>query len=627
MPGHTTTVQRLERKLQLEHAQALAALHERYTALLAELFPAARSRGWQGNDPVEAVRALTAASPEIEACGRAAADLWLSFFGCFRDDEAAFEAKQFTERATPINRDLGRRGAGRPPDGDLTIRILTTLDAFLEERHAAVSQRIDALLTEIAQAQHEARKATLGAAQGTDDLGRVDGFLADCLAACGVPDATGTTLDRMRRLVEVLRNDAGGARARTAAAEARLATVLGALQGQDDLGSLPPEAVQFLGQIRRLVEARKELEQSNRELHARLAESEGQRRELLEQLSAAEQRLADPAEEHGEDRRLALYRAVAAAMESGGDWRTPLEKVRSIERVLRLDGPAQTRLVKLVDRQLGELARTLADLRAISELTPDPRRLRPRLFGSDYDFKSLSGILPALRDAADDLAVYADRVRWAQGVQALGRRLPHLRSVFRELVALVAAWRAKLGDAPPASLTIALDAGSGLLALPAVLAADLEQLLKRRKAAAAALELAPLIDAGVALYHQAVSEARGEAPNRSVPAKRESSIAAVSRLASELTALAGMIETAFAEAARDEFRLGTADNALLSDDHLIRLGLTQIDPAVAELAVAPGSPPAPTAAAPARGDGRALHGAVRSRADWLALLVRHRIES
>ncbi|GDY13568.1 hypothetical protein LBMAG53_24460 [Planctomycetota bacterium] len=630
MAGHTTTVQRLERQLQLEHARALSALHERYTALCAELFPAARARGYAGVDPVEAVRSLVSDPPALAEVGRAAADLWLTFFGCFRDDEAAYEAKQFRERADPLNRRLAQRQPGAAPDGPTTLALLDALDTFVDERHAAVSARIDALLAEIAKAQGEVRKATLGAAHGSDELARVEGSLDQALTEVGAPAAAGASaLEKLAVLVARLREDAAGARVRADHAAHQLARLVGVLRGESDLGDLPPEVLGVLAEIRRLAQARSELERANRELYAKQAESEGGRRELVELLAAAERRLrglGDADEERGEDRRLELYRRFAAAVEAGQDWKSALEKVRSLERVLTLDHAAQQRLVKVADRQLASLAQTLAELRAIQPITDDPRRLRPRWFGGDYDFRSLNGILRPLAAAAADLAQYGERARWAAGVQALAKHVPKLRAVFRELVKLVAAWRAKLGDPPPASLSISIDPGSGLLALPAILAADLDLLLKRRKAASAALELAPLIDAGVGLYHQAVTDAKGAAPTRVPAPKRESAAAAVARLAGELTALAGMLETSFSEAASDDFRLLPPDAALLSDDHLLRLGLSQLDTVLAELAAAPGAPTS-KAATPARGDPQALRMALQERADWLELLTRYRIET
>ena len=103
-------------------------------------------------------------------------------------------------------------------------------------------------------------------------------------------------------------------------------------------------------------------------------------------------------------------------------------------------------LVGLVDDYDENAEREVRGLRVLgtgSDLD-DPKRFRPRLLlGSRYDFKSLSGLSQASRDAARDLFAYISRARWASGVAGLAKDLPKLQRVFREMVSLVATWRAE----------------------------------------------------------------------------------------------------------------------------------------------------------------------------------------
>lgn len=377
----------------------------------------------------------------------------------------------------------------------------------------------------------------------------------------------------------------GDARGTVEAFAAFLAAIGAAVEGRP-AKSLPGRAEAMVEAVRRLGEARNELAQQVADLRTQVSQLSGERRELLEELKARD--------------------AAIARHESG------------IPAEIDLDGAGAAAAVKACDRHLEQLARHLGELRAIAAIADDPRRFRPRLFGGGYDFRQLPGQAAALRDAARDLLAYADRARWAQGVSRLAKAAPRLSAVFQELVRLIAAWRSKLGDPPPVSATMAIRAADSVVALPAVAAADVESLLRRRGAGEkAAAELAAVLEPCAALLHRTLAEARGSAPPRGEAGKRESPKGAASRLAGELADLAGQLEAAFSEAVAADFRLPAAEAKLLAEEQLLRLALQQLDGACAELSALPGAPQAQLPPPPSRGDLDATLLAARGRADWL----------
>jgi hypothetical protein len=364
-----------------------------------------------------------------------------------------------------------------------------------------------------------------------------------------------------------------------------LAAIGAAVEGRQ-AKALPGRAEAMVEAVRRAGEARLELAQQVAELRTQVSQLSGERRELLEELKIRD--------------------AAIARHESG------------IPAEIDLSAAMAATVIKACDRHLDQLSRHLAELRAILPIADDPRRFRPRLFGGDYDFRQLSGQAAAMRDAARDLLEYADRARWTQGVARLARSAPRLGTVFKELVRLIAAWRAKLGDPPPVSATMSIKAADSVVALPAVAAADVEALLKRRGAGEkAAAELAMVLEPCAALLHRTLAESRGSAPPRSEASKRETPKGTASRLASELADLAGQLEAAFSEAVAADFRLPASEAKLVAEEQLLRLALQQLDGACDELAALPGAPAAQLAAPPARGDLDATLAAVRCRADWL----------
>ena len=130
----------------------------------------------------------------------------------------------------------------------------------------------------------------------------------------------------------------------------------------------------------------------------------------------------------------------------------------------------------------------------------------------------------------------------------------------------------------------------------------------------------------VALYHRTVEQAKGEPIPRAEAPKRESASQAAARLAAELSQLAGICETTFAEAASDEFRLSQTDAGLLADDHLLRLALQHLDGACEELAALPNAPTMRLTELAGRGkDFDKFLASGRQRASWLEELALYRV--
>ncbi len=594
----------LERQIRDERSDALGRMHAAYEQLAQALVEGARSRGWLGADPLEALRVVLAPDAQLHQLGAAAGDLWLAFFTCFRTDEQAFEAQTFRTLADELNRRLAQVPAGGRPDPQLTIDLLIALEQLWHQRHEVINQRLDQLIGELGTNQAQLGSAQLFTAHAQDEISRAMQVLEGAAVAAGLAlPANEQALDRLTRILAHYRGLSQThetAARETTKAFALFLKAVRAVATRGEVPALPPEAQAVVDIVRSLDDARRENEKAIRELKGHVATLEAQRRELLTTLERRERRITTL--EHGDastDERLALYRQAFAQWETGGDPRAVLEQVRTIERVVVLAKADAEQVVKALDRCHADLVRGLADLHAVLPLIDDPKRYRPRTFlgfggKSDYDLKSVPGLAEALRDGGRDLRLYADRARWAVGVQDIARQVARIRAVFKELVKLVAHWREKLGDPPPVSISISLDGSSGVLALPAVVATDLEAMLKRKtKVGPAALVLAPILEDCVALYHATVCQAKGTAIARSQPsAKRESPIQQVTRLTAELSDLAGTCEAAFGEAAQRDFILEDPDARLLAEEHLLRGTLTVLDTACAELLGHRGVPPA-----------------------------------
>ena len=623
-----------------DRGTALGQVTEAYERLAGGVVVIARARGWMGADPLEAAQLLATPDPALTRLGGAAADLWLAFFTCFRPDEQAFEAQTFRAQADELNRRLAQVPSGERPDPQLTADLLIALEQLWHQRHAVINQRLDQLIADVGSTQAQVGSAQLNAAHVQDELGRTLQVLAGAALAAGLALPEGEQpLDRLTRVLTHYRAEAERCQQSERETKRAFALFLQAVKTVATHGEVPPlpaEAQRVIDTVRSLDEARRTQEREVRELKAQIATLEAQRRDLL---AALEQRPATAAPEAPGEERLELYRRAFAVWESGGDPREVLEQVRVIERVITLSRAEAETLVRALDRCHADLVRALAELFAVQPLVEDPKRYRPRGFlgfggKSEYDLKSPAGLAEALRDGERDVRQYVRRARWAVGVRDLGRQVARIRAVFKELVKLVALWREKLGDPPPVSISLSLDGSSGVLALPAVVASDLEAMLKRKtKVGPACVVLAPILEECVTLYHGAVCQAKGEVIARSQPAaKRESPIQQVTRLTSELSALAGTCEAAFGEAAQRDFVLEEPDERLLTEDHLLRGALGALDAACAELNGHRGVPPAalgakPGASFPAlppKKDLEALLVAVELRVTWWEEVTRYR---
>ena len=637
MAAPPSTVLRLERQIQQENQRALGALHQQYELLAQALLTAARGRGYLGQDPLGAIGELLRPPQSGRQLGEAALELWRTFFVCFRPDEAAFEARRFRERAAQLETRLGQLESGQAPDAPLAIELLSALTELWLERHQAINERMDQLIGELTQHQAQLGSAQLAGAHSSDEIERACQVMAAALKEAGDPVRVQEPLGQQiqRRLLRY-RNLLVDNRKRTQDTISAFSSFIKAIQAvalEQEPPPMPPEAQQVIDAVKRLAVSRRELESTLREARTQIASIEAQRRELMEELAGRNRQLErlDAGESpEGVEARLVFYRQAFAALEAGKDWKTPLEQARTLERVISLSPEASDTALRILDRQLGEVARGLDDLRRVSSLSEDPKRYRPRLFNmrAKYDFKSLSGVIQATRDSARDCLVYAERMRWTVGVQVLARQAPKLRAVFKELVGLVADWREKLGDPPPVSLSVRMDGGSGILALPAIVAADLDTILRRKaKAALPASDLAPILEECVALYHKTLLEAKGGELPRTEKPKRESHVQACTRLAQELTQLAGSCETVFHEAAREDFKLLEADSRLLSEEHLVRVVLTHLDSSCGELLALPNAPQAKLTHVPSKRDLDRTLACARERVEFLELAARYRFQA
>jgi len=132
-PSRRLSVQ-FERQIRDERADALSRMHAAYEDLALAVVEGARTRGWMGTDPLEAVRFVLAPDADLQRLGAAAGDLWLAFFACFRSDEQAFEAQEFRTQADELNRRLATVPAGERPDSQLTLDLMVALEQLWHQR-------------------------------------------------------------------------------------------------------------------------------------------------------------------------------------------------------------------------------------------------------------------------------------------------------------------------------------------------------------------------------------------------------------------------------------------------------------------------------------------------------------
>ncbi len=633
-----STVMRLERQISVENAKALEALRSAYDQLSAATLDLGRQRGYVGSDPLGALAQSFTPDTGSRGLAMAAVELWRAFFICFRTDEANFEAKRFLELASPLDERLAAIPEGGWPDADLASELLHTLQLFWQERHEAISQRLDALIQDLSRHQQQLGGVQMQSAHQADELQRAMAVLDGALRELGEPlgeqpspaQLLGLLVGRYRREL----TERSLAAERAVDAHRSLAKAIVAAARREQLPPLPANDQLAAQAVAQLAVDRHRLLDESRQLRADHARVQAENRQLMEELQERDRRIVryefTSQQDVSEDERLALYRKAFAELQAGGQPTALLNKVREMERVITLASSDEAQGLKILERQGAELAKLVAELRAIKPVTEDPKRWRPRmLLGSRYDFKTMAGHVQALRDAARDVTAYAAQARWAQGVAGLAKDQSKLQRIFKEMVALTAMWREKLGDPPGASMSLRLDQGSSLVALPALLASDLDAVTRRKgaKASAAAADLVPVLEECLVVYRKSLEKARGESVPAEDAPKRESDIAKLSRLARELTALGGMLEAAFSEAIQRDFALDDGDATLTHSDHLLLLALQQLDVACDVLAVLPGSPNGKFPAIPAgRGSIDKLLACAKARSTWLEDLARYRFE-
>ncbi|MBA3684677.1 MAG: hypothetical protein H0W72_05485, partial [Planctomycetes bacterium] len=415
---------------------------------------------------------------------------------------------------------------------------------------------------------------------------------------------------------------------------ASLFTAIHAAAGGTEAPALPAAEQQLYRSVKQLVDDRRAANEQVRQLRSEVARLQAEGRTLLEEVAERDRRIAKyefgQPDDSDEDERLSIYRKAFAELGAGRDGKVFLDRVRELERIITVAAVDEKQALSILDRQGAEMVKCLQELRAVLPIGEEPKRLRPRLLlSSRYDFKTLPGHAQAIRDAGRDLHGYLARARWAQGVQSLAKDLPKLQRVFKEMVKLVGDWRERLGEPPPASFSVRIDMGSAIVSLPALLATDLDSVLRRRGKVAtqAAADIVPVLDEVVTLYHKSLEKARGEAIPRDEAGKREGHNGALTRLAGELTKFGGILEAAFAEAVTVDFQLDEAHLALMANDHLMLLALQQLDVACDVIAVLPGAPKSDFAPVPSsRGNLDKLLVAARTRVGWLEDVARYRYQ-
>nr|MBA3686860.1 hypothetical protein [Planctomycetota bacterium] len=183
-----STVMRLERQIQLDQSQALTALATAHEQLSESVLKLAREHGYLGSDPLGGLAQIVGpASAEERQIGEAVKGLWSTFFACFRDDEAAFEAARFAEKTAHITERLAALPPGGWPPLDLSLEMVAQLDALWEERHQAISERLDTLIQDLGEHQAKLGGIAMEQAYQQDELGRAMQVLAAALREMGEP--------------------------------------------------------------------------------------------------------------------------------------------------------------------------------------------------------------------------------------------------------------------------------------------------------------------------------------------------------------------------------------------------------------------------------------------------------
>lgn len=640
-----TSLLRLERQRTEDTASALSLMQRHYEELATALLLAARDRGYLGGDPLGAIESLRQPPPmDFRVCEQVG-ELWQVFFTTFRADEQQFEAARFQTAAAELNDRFAVLPEGQPPDIDLTLSMLDALVHFWEERQEALNQRLDLLIKDLGDHQQRLGSIDLQAAHQADELSRSTALVAAALRDLGaelqgdenLSDLLGLLVRRWREELQRRADDVSKRRQQLQDREQREHDFKRALQLAAQ-GKVPTD-VALDGLDGELVAQVADVVAGHREQERLIADVEQEKAELLAELANKDQEIAqrdqliaryefEEADHGDEDRRLQLYRQAIAIWEQKGDPSEIVEQVRELERVLIIDAISRQRVIALLDRHLEGLSKTLGELRRIEPLAEDHRRFRPRLLAaSTYDFKKLTGLMRAGRDACRDLLLYIARARWTAGALLIGRRLPRLRSIFREMVRYVGDCREHLGGIPPRSMSCDLGTLHGLASLPGALAMDVRALAKTRGAKRFLDDVHDVFDECVQRFHDLLEQARGERIPRSEAPKREAASKALDRLAGELLDLAGLLDTTFAEARDNDWQPGATEERLLEHEHLLLLGLRDADAICDVLRNLAGAPETELPALPSgrRSDLDGLLAGCKARCRWLEDIARYRV--
>ncbi len=649
-----STVLRLERRIQQDHADAVVAMEAAYAEIAGAAVQAARDCGYLGSDPLGAIAHLATPATDLGGIAPIIIDLWQVFFASFRSDEAQFEAARFRQDAADLNARVEALATGEQPDSDLLRALLDTLIVFWEERTQSVSERLDHLIADLNSHQAALGSTSLAAAHHEDLITRATGLVATALVEWG--DQVPTDLDLaqlMARLIDRWRNEHATVRRVAQDTKQQHQAFLQALEqaamagrrplseadqdgqndGDDPGPRLSSSARKVVREVADLVETGRLLEKDAARLQARVVELERSEQTLRQEMVNRDAMLARyELQAHArddDDQRLDLYRQAVRALSAGRDASGLLDKIQELERVLVTSRSQQEQAHTLLDRRMDECVSNLLLLRRCVPLIDDPRRFRPRLLkSSPYRLKTLSGLIQALRDASRDVQLYADRARWVYGVQVLTRSFGALRKIFAEMVRLVADCRERAGGAPPLSLSISMDQSSGVASLPRYLALDVQSLARRRSASRYLHHILPLFEECLERFHAVVEKASGETVERPAANKRESAPRACARLADELLGLDGMMNTLFAEAGSQGWQMSREDQTLAESEPVIGMALEAIDGACDVLAVIDGSPATDFTRVPRgkRLNSQLLLTCARERVAWLEDIATYRIE-
>lgn len=390
--------------------------------------------------------------------------------------------------------------------------------------------------------------------------------------------------------------EAVAARAAIAAAERErdgtvraFAEVLGALQAalSGQPSALSGRGAELVAAVRGLREQREELVRQLRDLQQRVARLIGERRQLADELELCQHELGRL--RAARNLRLELAPRTAQALAHSGR------------------------------RRLARVRRALAELHACLPLTAEPARA-PQEPAEDPEAADLAGLLQAWREAAAAVLLYADRWRWALGVQQLAEAAPRWRALLDELVRLLAAWRARLGL--PAGWLAQPERGAvALCALPPLIAEDLRALAAHPEADAALPELVRVLAPSVAWMGRVVAHARGRAWQGPDQPAEAAPRAALAQLADALWDIAGTLEACFAEALASELRLPPPEQRLLGASAALSGAVRELCACCEELAPhAPLPLPLPAALADHPEPDAVLESARRA-ASWLDALA------